>query len=85
MKIVVAGSQSFRKNIRDYYASSDSHEIIYLDRSSCDFADSIEFSSILSDIKPDLLLHTAVSLTDTNNNIAMYLALEKFPNMLGKQ
>ena len=78
MKILVAGSNSFLgKNICEYYSQRSDVDLILLNRSNCDLSCSDQFAAFCRDSKPDLVIHTAVSLDDTNNNIAMYLALEQ--------
>ena len=72
MKILVAGSNSFLgKNICEYYSQRSDVDLILLNRSNCDLSSSDQFAAFCRDSKPDLVIHTAVSLDDTNNNIAM--------------
>ena len=84
MKVLIAGSSSFvGKNLRRYF-SRESLDAHYLSRAECDLSDPIALSRICEDLKPDLLIHCAVSLSDTQNNLSMYLALERCSAYVGK-
>lgn len=85
MKIVVAGSNGFLgKNINKYFLRENIQNVIYLSRSDFDFSNSLCLNDFCEQHKPDLLIHTAVSLDDFQNNISMYLALEKCSLHCGK-
>jgi len=85
MKILVAGSNSFvGKNIAQYYSGSQDIELILLSRANCDLSKADDLASICRSHLPDLVIHSAVSLEDTNNNIAMFLSLEQSSPYFGK-
>jgi len=84
MKIVIAGANGFvGKNFVEKL-SDKSYEVVALSRSICDLSSSTELKNICSEIKPDLLIHSAVSLTNTDNNLSMYFALENASRYFGK-
>jgi len=83
MIILVAGSSGFvGKNIRRFFFDK-TQPIHFISRDECDLSDLNELSRICQDLKPDLLIHCAVSLTDTHNNLMMYLALERAAMYVG--
>jgi len=85
MKILVAGSRSFvGKNLSSYYSSREDCDLLFLSRDQVDLADSIQFADQCRNFMPDLVIHSAVSLDSTNNNLAMYLALERASQYYGK-
>jgi UDP-glucose 4-epimerase len=85
MKILVAGSKSFLgRNISNYFLGRPDVELVLLSRSNCDLSSSEHFVEYCRESRPDLVIHTAVSLDNTNNNIAMYLALEKASSHYGR-
>ena len=50
----------------------------------CDLSHPSALSRLCEDFKPDLLIHCAVSLQSTDNNLAMYYSLENASNFCGK-
>ena len=85
MKVLVAGSKSFLgQNLRRYYPDHSTFTVKYVSREECDLSVSAELLSIVKSYKPDLLIHTAVSLTSVDNNLKMYMALEKASSYCGR-
>ena len=85
MKILVAGSKSFiGKNIHRYYELNTDIKVIGVSRSDCDFKDANALVQLCKDNKPDVIIHTAVSLVSTHDNLAMYLSLEKLAHLVSK-
>jgi len=85
MKVLVAGSKSFLgQNLRRYYSDRSGFTVKYLSREDCDLSVSKELLSIVKSYQPDLLIHTAVSLTSVDNNLRMYMALERATLYCGK-
>jgi UDP-glucose 4-epimerase len=84
MKILVAGSLSFvGKNIRRFFSNKD-QDVHYVSRAECDLSDLNALSNICKNLQPDLVIHCAVSLNNTHNNLAMYLALERASKYAGR-
>ena len=81
MKILLAGANSLSENFVRYYAFKSDFELIPF-KVDCDLSNKpLDICKIHN---PDIIVHTAVSLGDTNNNIAMYLALEQASLYCGK-
>ena len=70
MRIIVAGSNGFLgKNLRDFFSSRSSYDVIFLTRDDLDLTDRLALTEFCKLHNPDLLLHVAVSLTDLTNNL----------------
>lgn len=84
MKILIAGSSGFvGKNFVEKLSTS-THTILSLSRKDLDLSNSEQLTNICKDFKPDLLIHCAVSLTSSDNNLAMYFSLENASPYCGK-
>ena len=85
MKVLIVGSNGFLgRNIAEYFKRNSINDVTYLSRSELDLTDRSSLSDFCQSYRPDILLHVAVSLTDFNNNILMYLALEECSQFCGK-
>lgn len=85
MKILLAGSKGFiGKNIQRYLLNHPVHSLIPVTRKDCDLASHLEFSQYVQQIKPDVIIHTAVALSNTKNNLNMYYALENVSPFVSK-
>lgn len=85
MRILVAGSKSFLgQNFKRYYSNIPDYTVKYLSREDCDLSVAQDLLDIVKIYKPDLLIHSAVSLTSLENNLSMYLALERVSTYCGK-
>ena len=84
MKILLAGSNGFvGKNFVNRLSTTE-HDILPVSRLICDLSHPSALSRLCEDFKPDLLIHCAVSLQSTDNNLAMYYSLENASNFCGK-
>ena len=84
MKILIAGSNGFvGKNFVNRLSTS-THQVLPVSRSICDLSNPSSLSIVCEDFKPDLLIHSAVSLQSTENNLSMYYSLENASKFCGK-
>ena len=84
-KLLILGSKGFiGKNLFNYFNKNSNFNTIGLTRNDVDFSNSEELLQIVDTIKPSVIIHTAVSLDDFENNIKMYFALENIANIVSK-
>jgi len=70
--------------LKKYFSQIDAYNVSFLAREDIDFSEIHKLSDYCQQIKPDLLIHAAVSLDDFQNNISMYLSLEQCSAHCGK-
>lgn len=84
-KILILGSRGFiGKNLFDHFNSNENFITIGLTRKDVDFSDPKALVPIVKNIMPSIVIHTAVSLDNFENNIKMYLALENIATFVSK-
>lgn len=85
MKILIAGSSGFLgKNICRFLEAYSDFEVKPVNRQVCDLSSIVAFGDLCREFRPDIIIHSAVSLTDTHNNLLMYSALESASPHYGK-
>ena len=84
MKVLIAGSNGFvGKNFANKL-SGGLYDVLSVSRNHCDLSHPTDLSNLCEDFRPDLLIHCAVSLQSTENNLSMYYSLENASIFCGK-
>ncbi len=84
-KLLILGSRGFiGKNVFNYFNENSNYKTIGLTRDNIDFSNSEELIKKVNEIMPSVVIHTAVSLDNFENNIKMYLALENIAKDVNK-
>ena len=85
MRVLIAGSNGFLgKNFFRMQPQYQDIEFIHCTRDECNISNQDEFFDFVSLKKPDAIVHCAASLSDSINNLKMYLSLEKVSSLVSK-
>ncbi|WP_415399208.1 NAD-dependent epimerase/dehydratase family protein [Synechococcus sp. W4D4] len=85
-KIVIAGANGFlgRNIYESFQLKYPSAQVRGLTRDTLDLASLSQVKDYFSSFKPDIVIHSAVTISDIANNIKMHHALEASSNYCGK-
>ena len=84
-KLLITGSRGFiGKNLLNYFNKNSNFNTIGLTRNDVDFSKPEDLLQVVEKIKPSVVIHSAVSLDNFENNIKMYFALENIANNVSK-
>ncbi len=84
-KIVIAGSNGYLgRNIYEHYIKKTNFQVKTLNRSDFSLTSANEVLEFVSQFKPDFYIHSAVSISDFENNIKMHYALESISHVCGR-
>ncbi len=78
-KIIVSGSNGFLgRNLVEYFHDvSPDYKVYPIERTQLDWTNADALTSYVKEIKPDYIIHAAVSYTNLEENLRMYFALEQ--------
>ena len=81
-KIAILGANGFLgRNLYEYFSSKSNYQVFPFTRKDVDFTEADQLKSLIKRTTPDIIIHSAVSIENFENNIRMYFALEEIASL----